>query len=76
MAQTFEPRSGALLNVCFKDFNHLVAAVLDQAPAIHGGRRVAFLRATWPSAALGLGSTVNEPWIAAPHAAFSSNAQP
>ena len=26
-----------------KGFNHLVAAVLDQDPAIHGGRRVVFL---------------------------------
>jgi predicted dinucleotide-binding enzyme len=26
-----------------KDFNHLVAAVLDQDPAVHGGRRVVFL---------------------------------
>jgi predicted dinucleotide-binding enzyme len=26
-----------------KGFNHLVAAVLDQNPAVHGGRRVVFL---------------------------------
>jgi predicted dinucleotide-binding enzyme len=26
-----------------KGFNHLVAAVLDQEPAVHGGRRVVFL---------------------------------
>jgi predicted dinucleotide-binding enzyme len=26
-----------------KGFNHLVAAVLDQDPAVHGGRRVVFL---------------------------------
>lgn len=26
-----------------KGFNHLVAAVLDQKPAVHGGRRVVFL---------------------------------
>ena len=26
-----------------KGFNHLVAAVLDQSPAVHGGRRVVFL---------------------------------
>jgi predicted dinucleotide-binding enzyme len=29
-----------------KGFNHLVAAVLDQDPAVHGGRRVVFLGAT------------------------------
>jgi 8-hydroxy-5-deazaflavin:NADPH oxidoreductase len=32
--------SGAKL---VKGFNHLVAAVLDQDPAVHGGRRVVFL---------------------------------
>ena len=42
-----------------KGFNHLVAAVLDQDPAVHGGRRVVFLtmpqlrsvrsRRTWAS---------------------------
>ena len=32
--------SGARL---VKGFNHLVAAVLDQDPAVHGGRRVVFL---------------------------------
>ncbi|MGF6963411.1 putative dinucleotide-binding enzyme [Paraburkholderia sp. WC7.3g] len=26
-----------------RGFNHLVAAVLDQDPAVHGGRRVVFL---------------------------------
>jgi predicted dinucleotide-binding enzyme len=26
-----------------KGFNHLVAAVLDQDPAVHGGKRVVFL---------------------------------
>src|SRR6202023_3483134 len=26
-----------------KGFNHLVASVLDQDPAVHGGRRVVFL---------------------------------
>jgi predicted dinucleotide-binding enzyme len=26
-----------------KGFNHLAAAVLDQDPAVHGGRRVVFL---------------------------------
>lgn len=37
VAQTF---NGARL---VKGFNHLVAAVLDQDPAVHGGRRVVFL---------------------------------
>jgi predicted dinucleotide-binding enzyme len=37
VAKTF---SGARL---VKGFNHLVAAVLDQDPAVHGGRRVVFL---------------------------------
>ncbi len=37
VAQAF---SGAKL---VKGFNHLVAAVLDQDPAVHGGRRVVFL---------------------------------
>ncbi len=37
MAQAFP---GAKL---VKGFNHLVAAVLDQDPAVHGGRRVVFL---------------------------------
>ena len=37
VAQAF---SGAKL---VKGFNHLVAAVLDQDPALHGGRRVVFL---------------------------------
>jgi predicted dinucleotide-binding enzyme len=37
VAQAF---SGAKL---VKGFNHLIAAVLDQDPAVHGGRRVVFL---------------------------------
>lgn len=37
VAQTFT--GGKLV----KGFNHLVAAILDQDPAIHGGRRVVFL---------------------------------
>jgi predicted dinucleotide-binding enzyme len=37
VAQAF---SGAKL---VKGFNHLVAAVLDQDPAVHGGKRVVFL---------------------------------
>src|SRR6202048_2652378 len=35
-----QPFTGARL---VKGFNHLVAAVLDQDPAVHGGRRVVFL---------------------------------
>ena len=34
-----------------KGFNHLVAAVLDQDPAVHGGRRVVFLSSDDESAA-------------------------
>jgi predicted dinucleotide-binding enzyme len=34
-----------------KGFNHLIAAVLDQDPAIHGGRRVVFLASDDESAA-------------------------
>ena len=37
VAQAFR---GAML---VKGFNHLVAAILDQDPALHGGRRVVFL---------------------------------
>jgi predicted dinucleotide-binding enzyme len=34
-----------------KGFNHLIAAVLDQNPAVHGGRRVVFLASDDDSAA-------------------------
>ena len=34
-----------------KGFNHLVAAVLDQDPSVHGGRRVVFLASDDVSAA-------------------------
>ncbi|MEO6730243.1 MAG: hypothetical protein ABIN01_03415 [Ferruginibacter sp.] len=34
-----------------KGFNHLIAAILDQDPAIHGGRRVVFLASDNDSAA-------------------------
>ena len=34
-----------------KGFNHLVAAILDQDPAVHGGRRVVFLASDDDSAA-------------------------
>ena len=36
-----------------KGFNHLVAAVLDQDPAVHGGRRVVFLASDDDAAADG-----------------------
>jgi predicted dinucleotide-binding enzyme len=37
-----------------KGFNHLVAAVLDQDPAVHGGRRVVFLASDDDGAAAGI----------------------
>ena len=39
-----------------KGFNHLVAAVLDQDPAVHGGRRVVFLTSDDDSAATEIGA--------------------
>lgn len=39
-----------------KGFNHLAAAVLDQDPAIHGGRRVVFLASDDESAAAEVGA--------------------
>ena len=38
-----------------KGFNHLVAAVLDQDPAVHGGRRVVFLASDDDGAAAEIG---------------------
>jgi 8-hydroxy-5-deazaflavin:NADPH oxidoreductase len=38
-----------------KGFNHLVAAVLDQDPAVHGGRRVVFLASDDDAAAVEVG---------------------
>ena len=38
-----------------KGFNHLVAAVLDQDPAVHGGRRVVFLASDDENAAAEIG---------------------
>ncbi|EEA04315.1 NADP oxidoreductase coenzyme F420-dependent [Burkholderia sp. H160] len=38
-----------------KGFNHLVAAVLDQDPAVHGGRRVVFLASDDAAAAAEIG---------------------
>lgn len=39
-----------------KGFNHLVAAVLDQDPAVHGGRRVVFLASDDEGAAEEIGA--------------------
>ena len=39
-----------------KGFNHLVAAVLDQDPAVHGGRRVVFLASDDDGAAAEIGA--------------------
>ena len=39
-----------------KGFNHLVAAVLDQDPAVHGGRRVVFLASDEDGAADEIGA--------------------
>ena len=39
-----------------KGFNHLVAAVLDQDPAVHGGRRVVFLASDDDAAADEIGA--------------------
>jgi len=39
-----------------KGFNHLVAAVLDQDPAVHGGRRVVFLASDDDVAAAEIGA--------------------
>jgi predicted dinucleotide-binding enzyme len=50
VAQAF---SGARL---VKGFNHLVAPVLDQDPAVHGGRRVVFLASDDDDAAAEIGA--------------------
>ncbi len=39
-----------------KGFNHLVAAILDQNPAVHGGRRVVFLASDDDRAAAEVGT--------------------
>jgi predicted dinucleotide-binding enzyme len=39
-----------------KGFNHLVAAVIDQDPAVHGGRRVVFLASDDDGAATEIGA--------------------
>ena len=43
-----------------KGFNHLVAAVLDQDPAIHGGRRVVFLTSDDETAAEEIGALADQ----------------
>ena len=48
-----EAVTGATLG---KGFNHLVAAVLDQDPAAHGGRRVVFLASDDDGAASEIGA--------------------
>jgi len=50
VAKTF---TGARL---VKGFNHLVAAVLDQDPAVHDGRRVVFLASDDAAAAAEIGA--------------------
>jgi predicted dinucleotide-binding enzyme len=50
VAQAF---SGARL---VKGFNHLIAAVLDQDPAVHGGKRVVFLASDDEDAAAEIGA--------------------
>ncbi|TDG03192.1 NADP oxidoreductase coenzyme [Paraburkholderia guartelaensis] len=50
VAQAF---SGARL---VKGFNHLAAAILDQNPAVHGGRRVVFLASDDDGAAAEIGA--------------------
>lgn len=42
-----------------KGFNHLVAAVLDQDPVVHGGRRVVFLASDDAAAAAEIGELAN-----------------
>ncbi|PMS38324.1 hypothetical protein B0G57_12292 [Trinickia symbiotica] len=43
-----------------KGFNHLVAAVLDQDPAVHGGRRVVFLASDDDDAAAEIGALAED----------------
>jgi hypothetical protein len=44
-----------------KGFNHLAAAVLDQDPAVHGGRRVVFLASDDDGAAAEIGELAQNP---------------
>jgi predicted dinucleotide-binding enzyme len=48
-----------------KGFNHLGAAILDQDPAVHGGRRVVFLASDDDSAAAEIGKLAEELGFAA-----------
>jgi predicted dinucleotide-binding enzyme len=50
-----------------KGFNHLVAAVLDQDPAVHGGRRVVFLASDDDSAATKVGRVAEKLGFAPVH---------
>jgi predicted dinucleotide-binding enzyme len=43
-----------------KGFNHLVAAILDQDPAVHGGRRVVFLASDDDGAATEIGALAED----------------
>ena len=43
-----------------KGFNHLVAAVLDQDPAVHGGRRVVFLASDDDGATTDIGALAKD----------------
>ena len=43
-----------------KGFNHLVAGVLDQSPAVHGGRRVVFLASDDDGAATEIGALAED----------------
>ncbi|RZF29197.1 NADP oxidoreductase coenzyme [Paraburkholderia sp. UYCP14C] len=54
VAQAF---SGARL---VKGFNHLVAAILEQDPAVHGGRRVVFLASDDDGAAAEIGELAEQ----------------
>jgi 8-hydroxy-5-deazaflavin:NADPH oxidoreductase len=54
VAQAF---TGGLL---VKGFNHLVAAVLEQDPALHGGRRVVFLASDDDGAAAKMGALAED----------------
>jgi predicted dinucleotide-binding enzyme len=43
-----------------KGFNHLIAAILDQDPAVHGGRRVVFLASDDDGAAARIGALAKD----------------
>ena len=47
-----------------KGFNHLVATVLEQNPAVHGGRRVVFLASDDDGAAAEIGALAENPGFA------------